>query len=275
MRFEITPEEAQRPAAVIIDYLKAQGLTVMVEKAVWRSAPYRTTLAARKCGRHVLVEAQGTVSYGRSLRDLVSWLATNRQYAEIYLATTTEATVQAGVLREMKVDGVGLFVVEDNGVVTEQQPARNYALVVTPDPTLALGAYKSQIEQAVRKFNEINRKDGLRDMVEIVEQLTENVGVAACRKGRLKVPETAFKAKDWAGQINDLANSEAYIHPHKSAINTSLKNDLHSFRGCRNLISHKVRSLRENANLQKQFAERMMQGPRLAADLISIQRKIK
>ena len=53
------------------------------------------------------------------------------------------------------------------------------------------------------------------------------------------------------------------------------KNDLHSFRGARNLVDHKVRGKRDDVKRQKQFAERMMQGPRLVSELVSLQRKVK
>ena len=105
--------------------------------------------------------------------------------------------------------------------------------------------------------------------------LTEEVGLAACRKGWLKMPEPDFKAKDWAGQINELARKEAYNSPRSPLISANLKDDLHSFRNARNLVDHKVQSRREDTKRQKQFAERMMQGARLVAELVSIKRKIK
>jgi hypothetical protein len=49
---------------------------------------------------------------------------------------------------------------------------------------------------------------------------------------------------------------------------------MHSFRNARNVIDHKVKSKRENAARERQFAERMIQGSRLAAELITIKRKI-
>lgn len=275
MRFDITPEEAQRPAEAMIKHFKKQGMRIRVEKPAWPIAPYRTTLVAEKAGRHILVEAQGTLGYSRSLKDLVAWLEGNRHYAEIYIATTDEGVLQAGALREMKADGVGLFVVSDEGMVTKQQQARNPALVVTPDPTLKFGPAKAEIHAAVHKFNETDRKDGLRDMCEVVERLTEEAGAAACRRGWLKIPEADFKAKDWASQINELARKDAYNHPHKPIFSSTMKDDLYSFRGARNLVDHKARSRREDNNRQKQFAERMMQGPRLVAELVSIKRKIK
>jgi hypothetical protein len=275
MKFDVTPDEARRPAMAVIKYFKKQQMRVKVEKPAWPSAPYRTTMVAEKAGRHVLVEAQGTLTYSRSVKDLAAWLAANRQYAELYIATATDAVLQAGVLQEMRSDGVGLLVVGDDGVVSEQQRPKNPALVVTPDPTLKFGPVKREVQAAVQKFNETDRKDGLRDMCETVERLTEEVGFAACKQGRLKMPAAEFKKLDWAGQINELARKEAYKPPHAPVIGASLKDDLHSFRGARNLVDHKVRSRREDTKRQRQFAERMMQGPRLAAELLSLKRKIK
>lgn len=275
MRFEVTPEEAQRTAVAMIKHFGKQRMKVKVEKPAWSPAPYRTTLVAEKGGRHVLVEAQGTLDYTRSLKELVTWLAANRHYCELFIATSTEALLQVGILHEMKVDGVGLFLVNDEGEVSQQQRARNPALIVTPDPTLRYGPSKEEVQAAVLKFNEGDRKDGLRDMCEVVERLTEEVGVAGCRRGWLRIPEGDFRAKDWAGQINELGRREAYNLPHTPLISASLKDDLHSFRGARNLVDHKARSRREDTRRQKQFAERMMQGPRLVAELVSLKRRIK
>lgn len=274
MRFEVTPEEARRPAMVMIRHYRKEGMKIRIEKPAWPAAPYRTTLVAEKSGRHVLIEAQGTLNYGRSLKDLVAWVATNRFYAEIFIATGDDAVLQAGVLQDMKVDGVGLFVISGDGSVTEQQRARNPALVVTPDPTLRFGPAKIEVQTAIRKFNEIDRKDGLRDMCETVERLTEELGVSACRRRLLKVPEAEFRTKDWASQINELARKEAYNAPHAPLVNENLKHDMHSFRGARNLVDHKARSRREDTKRQKQFAERMMQGPRLVAELVSLKRRV-
>ena len=250
-------------------------MRVRIETAAWPEAPYRTTVVAERAGRHVLVEAQGTLGYGRSLKELVAWIDTRRHYAELYIATKEESVLQAGVLQDMKVDGVGLLVVNDEGVVSEHQRARNPALVVTPDPTLRFGPSRDDVRASVKKFNEVDRKDGLRDMCEVVERLTEELGVTACRRGWLKTPEANFVAKDWAGQINELARPEVYNLPRSPLFATGLKDDLHSFRGARNLIDHKVRSRREDTRRQKQFAERMMQGPRLVAELVSLKRRVR
>jgi hypothetical protein len=89
------------------------------------------------------------------------------------------------------------------------------------------------------------------------------------------MPEATFRLKDWAGQINELARNEAYNAPHSTFISSTFKDDLHSFRGARNLVDHKARSAQDDKRRQKQFADRMMQGPRLVADLIALKRKIK
>ncbi len=85
----------------------------------------------------------------------------------------------------------------------------------------------------------------------------------------------AFEDKDWSGQINELARREVYNGPHEPLIIPTLKDDLQSFRGARNLVDHKVRSAREDKLRQKQFAERMTQGPRLASDLLALKRRVK
>ena len=41
------------------------------------------------------------------------------------------------------------------------------------------------------------------------------------------------------------------------------------------LINHKVSSKRDEQKREQQFAERMLMGPRLTADLLSLQRKAK
>lgn len=275
MRFIVTPEEAHVPALAVAKHLRKRGMTVKAEIEAWPDSPYRTTLVARKSGLTLLVEAQGVLSYGKAIKELATRLAANRYYAEIYLATMSEAVLQAGILGEMKRDGVGLLVVDENGDVSESQKARNSALVVNPEPTLRFGDCKQEILDAVKKFNDVDRKDGLRDMCETVERETEELAVRAVRKGWLAMDEAAIKAKDWSSQIDTLASKLAYTSGKTPIVSTNFKNDLHSFRGARNLVDHKVRSRRDDANRQKQFAERMMQGPRLVAELVALQRRVK
>lgn len=238
MKFEITPDEAQKPAVAVIKHFKKKKMKIGIEKPAWDAAPYRTTIIAERAGLKILIEAQGVLSYGRSLKDYAAWLAANRHYAEFCIATMDDATIEVGTSHQMKIDGVGLLIVDSDGNVAEHHKARNPALVITPDPTLSWGGHKKNVVAAVDKFNHIDRKDGLRDMCEIVERLTEDLGTTASRKERLKIPEAAFRQKDWSSQINELARNEAYNSPYGPIVSTTLKDDLHSFRGARNLVDH-------------------------------------
>jgi len=275
MKFVLTPEEAQKPARAVAAYLRRQGMIVKPEATAWANAPYRTTLLARKAGLNALIEVQGAPDYTGSIKNLAVWLAATRLYVELYLATTTEATLQAGMLTEIEKDGIGLFLVEEDGHVSLSRKARNPALVVTPDPTIKMGNVKTEVMSAVRRFNEEDRKDGLRDMCELVERETEKVAVLALKKGWLSIGEDKIKKMDWANQINMLASGNSYNSGHSPLMDSNLKDDMHSFRGARNLVDHKVRSKREEIKRQRQFAERMMMGPRLVSELISLKRKIR
>jgi hypothetical protein len=275
MRFELTPEEAQAAALAVVRHFRKRRVAMKIEKSPWEDAPYRTTLAGGQSGLQILVEAQGMLDYGGRLKALMTWLAARRHYTEFYIAIMRDATTQASVLDEMREDGVGLLLVDVDGTVKETEKPRNPALVVNPDPTLAFGPHKIEVRAAVEKFNGTNRKDGLRDMCELVERLTETVGVTACRKGWIKIPEAQFREKDWSSQINELARPEIYHHGRSPLVGPALKADLHSFRGARNLFDHPVRGRREAATRQRQFAERMLQGPRLVAELVAVKRRIK
>jgi hypothetical protein len=275
MKFSLTPEEAQPPAIAVAKFLRRQVMTVRTEAAAWEDAPYRTTLVAVKSEFRLLVEAQGTLSYGKALKDFATWVAARQHYSELYIATTSEATLQVGLLGEMKADGVGLFVVDEGGQVSVSQRARNPALVVRPHPDLRFGDCKLEVTDAVKKFNDVDRKDGLRDMCEIVERETEALALRAARAGRVTMNEIAIAGMDWSTQINMLASNRSYNPGTNPIVTQVLKDDLHSFRGARNLVDHKVRNRQEEMRRQKQFAERMLQGPRLVADLVALQRKIK
>jgi hypothetical protein len=275
MKFTLTADEAQPSATAVWRHFKRKGMLVRPEVKVWSDAPYRTTLVASRAQLHVLVEAQGTPAYGNALKDLAHWLGANRHYAELYLATSEDAQIEARMLAEIKKDGVGLLIVAENGVVTESERARNAALVVTPDPTLRLGSCTYEVRAALTKFNDVDRKDGLRDMCELVERETEKLAIRAAKKHHLTMTEAAVQKMDWSSRINTLASSQACTPGQTPIIDQSFKDDLHSFRGARNLVDHNVRGRRDNARRQKQFAERMMQGPRLLSELLRLQRGVR
>ena len=276
MRFVFTPEEAQRTARTVCRGLTKEGFTVQVERAYSALAPYRTTLLARLGHLAKLIESQGILDFHRELLELSRWLAARREYAELYLATSDEAVVTPNMLQHLRREGVGLLIVEADGKVGVLEKASNPALLVTPEPTLKYGPCKNEVEAAVKKFNLTDRKDGLRDMCEIVERETEALAVLAVRRGLLKMPEKVItEDMDWSSQINALASPNSYNTGKKPLVSVDLKDDLHSFTRGRNLVDHKVRTKKENAKRQRQYAERMMQGPRLAAELVSLQRRIR
>jgi hypothetical protein len=276
MKFVFTPEEAQKTARMVSRSLVKQGFKVKVERAYSEEVPYRTTILAQLGQLTKFVEAQGAPDFHRELQDLSRWLAAAREYAELYLATSEEGSVTPSMLQGLRREGVGLLIVESDGAVVSLEKARNPALTVTPEPTLKYGHCKNEVKAAVEKFNQTDRKDGLRDMCEIVERETESLAVLAARRGLLKMSvKNITEGMDWSSQINTLASVNSYNAGVSPMVAADLKDDLHSFTRGRNLVNHKVRTKKEDARRQRQFAERMMQGPRLAAELVSLQRKIR
>lgn len=250
-------------------------MTVSIEVAAWHDAGWRTTLTGKQASLLVLIEVQGVLSYSKPLRDFALWIAAKRHYAELSLAVPGDAIIQAGTLEELRRDGVGLLVVDQDGSVRESIKPKNAALVVTPDPNLKFGKCKREVNSTITKFNDVDRKDGLRDMCELVERETEALVVLAARKGLLVKSESVVSSMDWSSQINSLASSNMYASGVPPIVEAKLKDDMHSFRGARNLINHQARNKKADRERQLQFAERMMQGPRLIAKLVSLQRKIK
>ncbi|HEX8495307.1 MAG TPA: hypothetical protein VF658_21020 [Pyrinomonadaceae bacterium] len=275
MKFNFTPDEAQIVAKAVARYLKRKRMSVSVEVAAWQDAPLRTTLVGKLAGLVTLIEVQGALNYNKPIKDLATWIAAKRYYAELSIAVPSEATTQAGVLDDLREDGIGLLIVEEEGPIKQLIKPKNPSLVIMPDPTLKFGKCKQEVLDAVTKFNDVDRKDGLRDMCELVERETEVLAVSSVRKGILVMSENDIKRQDWSTQIDTLASARAYSSGHQPIIETKLKADMHSFRGARNLVDHKVRTKRDDKRRQMQFAERMMQGPRLIAEIMTLQRRIK
>jgi hypothetical protein len=274
MKFDFVPDEARVAAVVTAEHFKSRGFTVRSDRSPWPDSHYRPTLVAQKSGLTVIVEAQGSLTYGRLLKELAVWLAARRHYAEFYISIMSDTTYHAGTLSEMRKDGVGLFTVNDNRQLMEELKAKNHALVVTPDPTLNYRSCKAEVKAALDKFNDVNRKDGLRDMCELVERETDKLAVRAAIRGRIVKTQAQIKTMSWSDQINMLAACTSYNAGHAPLVTSTLKDDLHSFRNARNLVDHKVSGVREDQNRQRQYAERMTQGPRLVAELAALRAKI-
>ena len=275
MNFLITPEEALPCAEKLLEHLRGKGGKLFVEQAAWDDSPYRTTLY-RTAGEELsFYEAQGHLSFHSRLQNFAQWLAAHRYSAELYLVAEEGAATTAQLFIELQRHGVGLMLLRADGSFDCSILARNPALQVTPDPALRLEAKNPEVMACVGKFNNGQRKDGLRDLCEMVERETETVLVKAVKKGWITLTEADVLSRDWSGQINALGSSNIMIEGRNSLVDSKLKDDLHSFRGARNLVDHKVRSKREEQRRQRQFAERMLMGTRLMFELTELRRRIR
>lgn len=269
-----TPEEAQAIAATLVAHFRHGKAKVEIEASLSTDAPYRTTLVVRGGPSVQLIEAQHVPTFDGSLRQFARWLASKREDCELYVATHEDAILSGALLNDLARDGAGLIVVSAAGDVAVHKQARNPALVITP-AKVSLGQHRKPVDGLITKFNGGERKDALREMCELVEGKTDAVIRKAARTGYLKIDEAQVKAMDWANQINVLASAAQCTAPHQPLVSGSLKDDLHSFRGARNLVDHKVRTRVEAARRERQYPERMMAGPRLLSDLLAIERKIR
>lgn len=254
-----------------------QKLEVRFEQRIAEDANYRTTLLAQTKDLKVAIDCQPELNYHRQVKEFAAYLAMRREYAEFYLAVPNGANLPAGMLQDIASDGVGLILISPNGQLNFYRRSKNHALVVRTDPRLRFGKCKAEVLEAVEKFNnpEMNRKDGLRDLCDIGERETENIALLAVRKGYLKLSEKDVRDKDWNGLIDTLASLNAYHQGKAVLFDQILKNDMHSFRNARNLLNHPARNKREKEKLQRQFAEKMMLGARMVAEVNTIANRIR
>src|SRR5258708_26073318 len=178
MEFSFTPEEAQPAALKLIDRLKRDGGTLSVEQAAWDDAPYRTTIVHVVHGMSMLYEVQGHLDFDERLKAFSDRMAARRHFAELYLVAEAEGEVAAVAFRVLSRQGAGLILNENGRFDTALRP-RNPAFQVTPEPTLKFGDLKPQMTQCIEKFNAGARKDGLRDLCELVERATDPVLIRA------------------------------------------------------------------------------------------------
>lgn len=273
--FDVTPEEALPCAERLLEHLRATGKRPSIEKPAWSDSPYRTTLAVLAGSSTILYEVQGTLDWHNRLMNFAQWMRANRKSAELFLVSDAASATTAAMFSELQKSGTGLMLLRDDGTFEITLAARNPALQVTPDPELKLGRLKGEVLGCVHKFNTAERKDALRDLCEIVERETKKTVVQAARKGALTIPPAVVEAQDFATQINTLSSKTLVPSGKAPLIDTKLKDDLHSFRGARNLVDHPCYTKRAEQKRQQQFPERMMMGARLVANLLSLSRKIR
>lgn len=269
MDFEFTPDEAQSTAEAVVAHLNKEATKVEVEVGVDPSMPFRPTITATESGRWIFVEAQRKPRYSTNIEKLVYWTLVGRINCEVFIAVPVEAQLSGRFLTKVRAHGVGLFIVHEDGTVEKHRDASNPALHVTPDPGLALGSRKRDVLDAVEKFNGGQRKNGLQDLIEIVEGETDLLLKRLVTK-RWITSKTLEQVgtMDWSDQINVAASKSVHVSGREPVVDANLKDDLHSFRGARNLLNHKATTAPQRRKREQQFAERMMQGPRLTADLL-------
>ena len=275
MQFEDTLLELHGLARNIAREFERRSFRVLAERALGEHAPLRTTLLGKKGEERVLVEVQSRLVFGSAIRDLALWLNRNREYASLYLATSSEAVIPGRLLRELKRHGVGLLLVDEDGTIQTIQRGQIFALLVPLTPAAPLSQLKKIICRLCERFNDGDRKDALRDLFELVERETDRLAVKAERKGWVSTRVDVLAKANWSTKINILGSADRATGTRSPLLEPKLKDDLHSFRGARNLIDHPVSGARAENRRELQFYERMIQGPRLLSELLRLQRKVR
>ncbi|MFY9716721.1 MAG: hypothetical protein WAK40_02130 [Thermoplasmata archaeon] len=274
--FELTVLEARDTAKNVRTHFLRQRFSVDVERPAWPDAPYRTTLVCKRLENLLLIECQASLDYHSALRGLHERLVEEVRPAELYIALGSGdgSVIPTAALRSLERDGVGLVLVDERGGVVIDRPASNWAYFASPDPNLRYGALKGQVESAFHKYNRVNRLDGARDLASLVEGETRKLARLAFRRGWLGGKPISLASGDWSGLINLLGSNNAVVEPYPVVIEEPLKNDLHSFRGGRNLVGHPATSPARLRRDARQLKDRMLLGARLVAELDARRRSV-
>lgn len=274
MDFLLTPEEAQSTALAVVAYYQQKKCKVEIEAAVDPDIAFRPSLTARKAGLAVYVEAQSAPAYTDGVRDLVHSVSVSRANCEVYVAAPDSAVLTGRFLKLIQKNRVGLLLVDHADKVTVSVEAGNPALIVTPEPMLRYGSRSASVKAAIDRFNRGGRKAGLQEMCEIVEAETETLVNKLVVKGRVTLTKERVAAMNWSSRIDAVASTNSYVGSQPPIVDDKLKNDLHSFRGARNLMDHPATTAAARRTRDIQFAERMLMGPRLVDQLVRIRRKV-
>lgn len=276
MEFIFTPEDARTTAERVGRYYQRKRYAVEIETAYAADAPYRTTLIARRREMPtILVEAQAALTLLRPVEDLARWLAAERSYCELYLAVDSEGSLPGQTLANCMKLGIGILIAMPDESLQEVRRARNPALIVTPDPNLKLGKLKTRVKDLVQRFNDGDRKEAFRDLCEVIERETEVLLEKLLDKNRLTLTLGQIHGMSWENQINALNSGNSYAPGFGNVLTAKDIADLQAFRGARNLVDHRVRSQKQEAERDRQLGERMMLGARLAEVLTGAQRSIR
>ncbi|MCH8314536.1 MAG: hypothetical protein IIA64_01055 [Planctomycetes bacterium] len=275
MDFQDTPLEARSIARQVARGLRKSGFGIAIEKAIANDAPLRTTLLAKKGTLHRLVEAQAQMRVDSVLIGLARWLGSRGQYAELFVASDSDAQLTGRTVRQCRDEGIGILTVHDDGRLDVVLPARNFALVVNLDPNLRLGNKRTAVDRAIGDFNSGERKSGVRDICEMVEKETDAIALKAVDKGWLVKHRDQVERMSWSRQIEMLASQSSYVVDKEPMLDPVLARDLQALRDARNLFDHKVRTAAKEKKRDLQAKEKMLQGPRLLSELLGIKRRIR
>ncbi len=276
MPYEFTPEEAQSTAEIVAKYYSKRRFDVKCETEIHHEAEFVTTLICWKRKFAYLIEVLAEPDLDNRIILFKNWLGARRIYCEFHIAVKEGQAIPSAMLQKLKKNNIGLILVNhDSENLDFMLKSNNPALCVTPDPTLNYGNKKHQVTSLIEKFNGGERHDALRDMCELAEGLTHNLLIKAIKKGRcnLVLSNVENNKIDWSGKINALASKNQ--HTGRPTITEAFKVDLHSFRNARNLLDHPVPTVAEKEKREKQFAERMMGGPRIVSEIIKLKNSIK
>jgi len=180
MEFDDFAIEARRIAAAVASYLQEQGYRVLVEHPIRADAPLRTSLLATRKSLSLLVEVQSRVKLEGAVTVLARWLANKHEYAELYVATRSDAMLSGGLLSVARSEGIGILSIDESGRVERHMAARNHALQVALHPQLSLGRHKVRVRELYERFNGGDRIDALRDLCELVEGETDMAAWSTC-----------------------------------------------------------------------------------------------
>lgn len=275
MNPDFVPEEAASVTATLTSVLRKKRRPIFDDKSPWGDAPYRTTIYLKDGDVYEFYEAQGRPHLHPQLLNFAHWLSAQRKCAELILVAPADAPTTADLFAKLRKCGVGLLLRNGDQSLEQVLAARNPAFVVTPDPSLPLRDLRSKVNASIQKFNDGQRKDGFRDLCEYAEHETERVLVSASASGWISLTKPMIEAKDWSDKINTLASKTIMNAGRAPLIDAKLKDDLHSFRGARNLADHPARTRVEKVRLFRQLCERMLMGTRLVSELASIRARIR
>jgi hypothetical protein len=275
LRLDALPPELRAAAATVATYFETEAFRIFTERPVAPDAPLRTTLLCQRGRESILVEVQTRAHLGRAIEDLARWLDSTRQFSSLFLAVPITSDVPGTLLQKLKQYGVGLLLADETRDVQELVRARVFSLLVPVVPNAALGPLSARVCALGQKFNDGDRKEALREMFDLVELENGRLARRAATKNWITKSVTDVDAMDWSTWINVLAAPNCYAGSRRPLFDGKLKDDLHSFRGARNLIDHPAPSRRADERRRLQYHERMIQGPRILGELLRLKRRIQ